>query len=147
MRTTTTSTTPWLMAINPAKSDIYSDTPQPDPRDDRSAAYRRDIIRRFNSRHNDTVRAWEQRVVARVGRSDDDTLDLARELDRLQREGHDAAKLLRKATVRRLPTDRPTAAVAYRVRRLSVPIKRQTTSTGTDHYRSAPSSSGPGIGM
>ena len=37
----------------------------------------------------EAVQEWERRVVAYVGRSDEHTLDLARELDWLQRRGHD----------------------------------------------------------
>ena len=61
----------------------------PAPDDDRAAAYRRSLIRTVNSRYDDAVRVWERRVVAYVGRADEHTLDLARELDRLKRQGRD----------------------------------------------------------
>lgn len=61
--------------------------------------------------------AWGTKIVEYVGRSDDVTLDLARRLDKLHRAGHDVEQILDRAVARKpLPDDRPTAALAYRIR-------------------------------
>jgi hypothetical protein len=119
----------------------------PAPDDDRAAAFRRGLIRTVNSRHGDAVRVWEQRIVAYVGRSDERTLDLARELDKLKRQGHDPEPLLMRATIRRLPTDHPTAALAYRLRKLLAPQHRRPAPAGIEQRRPEPTRSAPGIGM
>ncbi|GAB3261426.1 MobF family relaxase [Nocardioides dilutus] len=89
----------------------------PPPESDAAAAYHRTLTNRINQRYTDIVRSWESKIVEYVGRSDDQTLQLARELDRLQRTGHDAERLLARAAARKaLPDDHPTAALAYRIR-------------------------------
>jgi hypothetical protein len=118
----------------------------PPPDDDRAAAFRRGLIRTVNSRHDDAVRVWERRVVSYVGRSDDRTLDLARELDRLQRQGRDPERLLRNAMVRKLPEAHPTSALAYRIRQQLAP-KRRRAATIAEYHRQVPSRQAPGIGM
>lgn len=106
--------------------------------DDDTATYHRRLQRQINERYTDAVRTWEARVVEYVGRTDDATLDLARLLDRLQREGRDAGRLLARAAARRpLPDDHPTAALAYRVREQLRP--RRATPAEPPPYRSAPS--------
>ncbi|MBS45885.1 MAG: DNA primase [Nocardioides sp.] len=115
--------------------------------DDRAAAYRRGLIRTVNSRHDEAVRVWEQRIVAYVGRSDERTLDLARELDKLKRQGRDPEPLLMRATIRQLPTEHPTAALAYRIRKLLAPQGRRPDPVGIDHRRPAPLRREPGIGI
>jgi conjugative relaxase-like TrwC/TraI family protein len=119
----------------------------PAPDDDRAAAYRRSLIRSVNCRHDDAVRVWEQRVIAYVGRADEHTLDLARELDRLKRHGRDPEPLLMRATIRQLPTEHPTAALAYRIRKLLAPQRRRPEPLAIDQPRPAPTQSAPGIGM
>ena len=119
----------------------------PPPDDDRAATYRHGLIRTVNSRHDDAVRVWEHRVVAYVGRADDQTLDLARELDRLRRQGRDPEPLLTRATIRRLPAEHPTAALAYRIRRLLAPPRRAPAQPGIEQRRPAPTTPSPGIGM
>jgi conjugative relaxase-like TrwC/TraI family protein len=118
----------------------------PAPDDDRAAAFRRGLIRTVNSRHDDAVRVWEQRIVAYVGRSDEHTLDLARDLDRLQRQRRDPERLLRNAMVRKLPAEHPTSALAYRIRKQWAP-KRRREEPGVEYHRQVPSQQAPGIGM
>lgn len=81
----------------------------PPPESDAAAAYHRNLVNRINQRYTDVVREWEPRIVEYVGRSDDQTLLLARELDRLQRDGYDAEQLLDRAASRKpLPDDHAT---------------------------------------
>ncbi|MBW9211623.1 relaxase domain-containing protein [Mumia sp. zg.B21] len=75
----------------------------PPPDDDRAASYRRRLLSVVNSRYDKTVRVWERRVVQYVGTADENTLDLARELDRLRRQGHDPERLLQSAMASPLP--------------------------------------------
>lgn len=85
--------------------------------DNDTAAYHHRLQRRINDRHTAAVRSWEAKVVGYVGHSDNATLDLARLLDSVQRDGRDAERLLDRAAVRKpLPDDHPTAALAYRLR-------------------------------
>jgi conjugative relaxase-like TrwC/TraI family protein len=117
------------------------------PDDDRAAAYRRSLIRTVNSRYDDAVHLWERRVVAYVGRADEHTLTLARELDRLKRQGRDPEPLLMRASIRPLPSEHPTAALAYRIRKQLAPKRPRHEVPGVDHHRQAPSHQAPGIGM
>jgi conjugative relaxase-like TrwC/TraI family protein len=119
----------------------------PVPDDDLAAAYRRGLLRIVNSRHDDAIHVWEQRVIAYVGRADEHTLDLARELDRLNRGGRDPEPLLTRATVRRLPSEHPTAALSYRIRKLVAPQRRAPAPPGFEQRRPAPRTPVPGIGM
>lgn len=119
----------------------------PAPDDDRAAAYRRSLIRTVNSRWDDAVDGWERRVVAYVGRADEHTLNLARELDRLNRQGLDPEPLLMRASIRTLPSEHPTAALAYRIRKLIAPQGRRHEVPDDEHHRQAPSRQAPGIGM
>ena len=118
----------------------------PAPDDDRAAAYRRSLIRTVNGRHDDAVRECERRVVAYVGRADEHTLSLARELDRLKRQGRDPEPLLMRASIRALPSEHPTAALAYRIRKQLAP-KRRREVLGVEHHRQVPSQQAPGVGM
>ncbi len=119
----------------------------PAPDDDRAAAFRRGLISTVNSRHDDAVRVWERRIAAYVGRTDEHTLELARELDKLKRQGRDPEPLLMRATIKRLPTDHPTAALAYRLRKLLTPQHRRPDPAGIEQHRPEPTRSAPGIGM
>lgn len=54
------------------------------------------------------------------------TIELAKQLDQLQRRGINAELVLDLAAARKpLPIDHPTAALAYRVRELVAPKKRR----------------------
>ena len=119
----------------------------PAPDDDRAAAYRRSLIRTVNSRYDDAVHVWERRVVAYVGRADEHTLTLARELDRLKRQGRDPEPLLMRATIRPLPSEHPTAALAYRIRKQLAPKRPRHELPGVEHHRQTPSHEAPSIGM
>ena len=119
----------------------------PAPDDDRAAAYRRSLIRTVTSRYDDAVHVWERRVVAYVGRADEHTLDLALELDRLKRQGRDPEPLLMRATIRRLPSEHPTAALAFRIHKQLAPKRRRREVPGVEQHRQAPSHQAPGIGM
>lgn len=119
----------------------------PAPDDDRAAAYRRSLIRTVTSRYDDAVHVWERRVVAYVGRADEHTLNLARELDRLKRQGRDPEPLLRRATIRPLPSEHPTAALAYRIRKQLAPKRRRREAPGVEHHRQAPAHQTPGMGL
>ncbi|GAA6527865.1 MobF family relaxase [Intrasporangium sp. DVR] len=119
----------------------------PAPDDDRAAAYRRSLVRTVNSRYDDAVHVWERRVVAYVGRADEHTLTLARELDRLKRQGRDPEPLLMRASIRPLPSEHPTAALAYRIRKQLAPKQRRREIPVAEHHRQAPAQQAPGIGM
>ena len=64
------------------------------------------------------VRAWEERISAHLGRSDEHTMELARRLDESQRSGLNAALILRRALAKPLPDDKATEALHYRVQRI-----------------------------
>ena len=116
----------------------------PAPEADAAAAYHRNLTTRINQRYTGIVRDWESKIVEHVGRSDDQTLQLARELDRLQRTGHDAERLLARAANRKpLPDDHPTAALAYRIHNQLKP--RHAAPAEPHPSRSAPTQ-GPGLG-
>ncbi len=119
----------------------------PPPDDDRHASYRRRLLSVVNSRYDETVRVWERRVVAYVGRADENTLDLARELDRLRRQGHDPERLLRSAMASQLPQEHGTSALAYRIRKQLAPRRRRPEPAGIEHHRPAPRAPAPGIGL
>ena len=87
-------------------------------------SYARHLQGRVNDRYPPSVRCWEDRVAESIGRPaqrSEHVLDLARELDRLDRTGVNAGLLLRRATSMRrpLPADHTVEALAYRVRRLA----------------------------
>ncbi len=117
------------------------------PDDDRAAAYRRGLVRTVNSRYDDAAHVWERRVVAYVGRADEHTLTLARELDRLKRQGRDPEPLLMRASIRPLPSEHPTAALAYRIRKQLAPKRPRHEVPGVEHHRQTPSQQAPSIGM
>lgn len=117
----------------------------PAPEADAAVAYHRNLTVRINRRYTDIVRGWQAKIAEHVGRTDDQTLQLARELDRLQRTGHDAERLLSRAAARRpLPDDHPTAALAYRIRTQLRPTRAAPAEPHPS--RSAPSQ-GPGLGL
>jgi hypothetical protein len=86
--------------------------------------YARHIQRKIDALYPATVRRWEATIATAIGepdRRDEHTLDLARELDRLQATGINAAQVLRRAaTLRRpLPEEHRVEALAYRVQRIA----------------------------
>ncbi|WP_205473488.1 helicase C-terminal domain-containing protein [Nocardioides sp. SYSU D00038] len=117
------------------------------PTDDRAAWHHRNLIRTINSRYDEAVHSWERRIVAYVGLADEHTLDLARELDRLKRQGRDPEQLLARAARRPFPSELPTAALRYRIRKMVAPPRRRPDPVGLEQSRPAPSSTAPGIGM
>ncbi len=119
----------------------------PAPTDDRAAWHHRSLLRTINSRYDEAVHVWEQRVVAYVGRADEHTLDLARELDRLKRRGLDPERVLARAAARPFPSELSTAALSYRIRKLVAPRRRRPEPAGVEQRRLAPPSTLPGLGM
>ena len=90
----------------------------------------------------------EDRVNERnVGNRDEQTGQLAKYLDGIQRKGFDAERMLELAVARKpLPVDHPTAALAYRVKDLAA--RRTVRAAPVDEFRrTAPSSSGPTLGF
>ena len=72
----------------------------------------------MNNLYPPAVRAWEERINAHLGRSDEHTIELAQRLDRAQRSGLNAALILRRAIAKPLPDDKATEALDYRVQRI-----------------------------
>ncbi|HET7385864.1 MAG TPA: MobF family relaxase [Nocardioidaceae bacterium] len=86
--------------------------------------YARHLQRQVDARYPESVRRWEAKIAQTIGdpnHRDDHTLDLARELDRIQASGLNATQILRRAaTLRRpLPDDRRVEALAYRIGRIA----------------------------
>ncbi|MGH3601934.1 MAG: hypothetical protein ACRDQH_16930, partial [Pseudonocardiaceae bacterium] len=118
------------------------------PYDDREAAYHRGLRNRINTHHGEAVRAWVDRIVEYVGRHDNQTIELARHLDTLQRKGIDAERVLDRAATRKpLPIDRPTAALTYRVKHLATPGKRRPAPSIDPLPRPSQQQIGPTLGM
>ena len=119
----------------------------PPPNDDGEAAYHRNLTHRINARYGEAVDAWQERIVTYVGNRDEQTGQLAKYLDGIQRKGFDAERMLEFAVARKpLPVDHPTAALAYRVKDLAA--RRTVRAAPVDEFRrTAPSSSGPTLGL
>jgi len=82
-----------------------------------------------------------------VGHLDDQTGQLAKYLDGLQRKGVDAERILELAIARKpLPVDHPTAALSYRVQEL-VARRARSAATVDDFRRTTPSTPGPALGL
>jgi conjugative relaxase-like TrwC/TraI family protein len=65
------------------------------------------------TRYGEALHAWQERIVVYVGHRDEQTGQLAKYLDGLQRKGVDAERMLELAVARKpLPIDHPTAALA-----------------------------------
>lgn len=118
----------------------------PPPTDDGEAAYHRNLTNRINARYGEALHAWQERIVDYVGHRDEQTGQLAKYLDGLQRKGVDAERMLELAVARKpLPVDHPTAALAYRVKDLAA---RHTRSAGlVDGFRRTTPSTGPALGL
>lgn len=70
-------------------------------------AYHRYLTRTINARYREAIKLWEGRIVECVGRRDEQTVELAKHLDKLQRRGVDAVCVLDLAARRKpLPVDR-----------------------------------------
>lgn len=117
--------------------------------DDREATYHRHLIRTVNDRYGEALKVWETRILDYVGHRDEHTINLARQLDQLQRRGVDAEQVLDFAAARKpLPIDHATSALAYRVREL-VTRKRNRRSTASIEpvERRPQQPSGPSLGL
>lgn len=89
------------------------------------------------------LQVWQERIVAYVGHRDEQTGQLAKYLDGLQRKGVNPERILELAVARKpLPVDRPTAALASRVKDLAARRTRRVAPVD-DFRRTTPSSSGP----
>ena len=89
-------------------------------------------------------------LVEYAGKRDEQTIELAKQLDTLQRKGIDAERVLDLAAARKpLPIDRPTAALAYRVEDLTAQKKRRRAPQSIDPFpRHSPQRhSGPSLGL
>jgi conjugative relaxase-like TrwC/TraI family protein len=109
-------------------------------------AYARRLSRRVNDLYPPAVQHWEERIATALGRPDhrdEHILDLARELDHLERKGHSVDLLLQRAAHPRrpLPADHSVEALAYRIQRLAAhdPVGQPTP------YR--PSTPSRGLGL
>jgi hypothetical protein len=129
----------WRAANGVPRNDTNSLGPRPtEPTADRFA---RSLQHRLDGLYPPTIRRWEDRVAEAVGRPDlrdEHTLDLARELDRLQHTGVNAAQVLqRAANLRRpLPEGRRIEALAYRIQRIAA---NHAATQPTTYRPSAPS--------
>ncbi len=113
------------------------------PNDDSEALYHRDLTNRINARYGEALHAWQERIVAYVGHRDEQTGQLAKYLDGLQRKGVNVERILELAVTRKpLPVDHPTAALAYRVRDLATQRTRRAAPID-DFRRTTPSTNGP----
>ncbi|HEY3530015.1 MAG TPA: MobF family relaxase [Nocardioides sp.] len=89
-----------------------------------AARYFRHLQRQVDALYPESVGRWQAQIARLIGDLDhrgDHTLDLARELDRMQASGLNATQILhRAATLRRpLPEERKVEALAYRVERIA----------------------------
>ena len=106
-------------------------------------------MRTINASYGEALKVWETRIVEYVGRRDENTAELAKHLDQLQRRGVDAERMLDLAAARKpLPTDHPTSALAYRVRELVTPRKRRPPAPSAEPFSRQPQEpSGPSLGL
>lgn len=116
------------------------------PHDDAEAAYHRNLTNRVNARYGEALHVWQERIVAYVGHRDEQTGQLAKYLDGLQRKSVDAERVLELAMARKpLPVDHPTAALAYRVKDL---LARRTRNAGlVDDFRRTTPSTRSALGL
>ena len=85
--------------------------------------YARHLQRQVDALYPESVRSWETAIAKAIGspdHHDEHTLDLARELDRIQTSGLNAKLILQRAASPRrpLPEDHKIDALAYRIQRL-----------------------------
>ena len=108
--------------------------------------YARHLQRQIDALYPASVRRWEASVAVAIGepdRRDQHTLDLARELDRLDHTGLNAGLLLRRAisTRKPLPDQHTVEALTYRVRRMAT----QWRSVDAPETRRAPTRPAAGL--
>lgn len=108
----------------------------------------RHLQRQIDDLYPPSVRRWEDRIAALIGRPelrDQHTLDLARQLDRLERGGMNAGGLLRRAASSQspLPDEHTIEALAYRVQRLIRPAR----SVGAPGPHREPTRRAEGLGL
>ena len=108
--------------------------------------YARHLQRQIDALYPEPVRRWEAQIAHAIGdpdHRDDHTLDLARELDRIQACGLNATQMLRRAaTLRRpLPDERKVEALAYRIERIAA------NDAALQPQTHQPSRQSPGIGL
>jgi conjugative relaxase-like TrwC/TraI family protein len=113
-----------------------------------AASYARRLQRQIDGLYPPSVRRWEDRIAEAIGRPehrDGRTLDLARELDRLERTGLNLGLILRRATTtsRPLPVDHTVEALAYRVQRLV----KQSQVVDVEARRPGPRHPGASLGI
>ena len=85
--------------------------------------YARHLQRQVDALYPESVRRWETAIATAIGdpdHHDEHTLDLARELDRIQGSGLNAKLILQRAASPRcpLPEDHKIDALAYRIQRM-----------------------------
>lgn len=102
--------------------------------------YARHLQREIDALYPASVRRWEATIAVAIGdpeHRDEHTLDLARELERLQADGINATHVLRRAAnLRRpLPAEHRVEALAYRVQRIAA---NESAAQATPHRRSPP---------
>ena len=120
----------------------------PIPNNDDEAGYYRHLTRTINARYGEAIKLWEERVVEHVGKRDEQTVNLAKQLDKLQRRGVDAGQVLDLAVRHKpLPVDRATAALAYRVRGIATAQQRRQAPVVDPFDRRSPQRPGPALGM
>jgi conjugative relaxase-like TrwC/TraI family protein len=120
--------------LGPRTSDLAADR------------YARHLQRQVDALYPESVRRWEAQIALVIGdpdHRDDHTLGLARELDRIQARGLNAAQILRRAaTLRRpLPYERKVEALAYRIERIA------TNAAAFQPQTHQPSRRSPSLGL
>lgn len=118
-----------------------------DAGDDHEAAYHRQLHRRVDANHSEALKVWETRIVEHTGRHDEQTAGLAKQLDKMARQGVAVGRALDRAATRGpLPVDHPTSALTYRIKRLTDQTRQQSSSF--DPYQRLPQrDSSPSLGL
>src|SRR5690606_32412621 len=99
----------WRAATGVTDDHTVLGTPATDPGAERYARYLR---RGIEEALPPSVRRWNARVAAVAPGDDGRAVELARELDRLDREGFNAGMLLRRAAAKPLPEEHAVDALA-----------------------------------
>ncbi|HET9500577.1 MAG TPA: hypothetical protein VFO98_09965 [Marmoricola sp.] len=96
----------------------------------------------IDARRGDALKVWETRIAEDVGHRDEQTIDLAKQIDQLQRHDIDAERVLHRAAARGpLPVDHATSALAYRVKKLTT-VKKRLPPQSIDPFPRAPQRDG-----
>lgn len=135
----------WRAAVGVGPGDRSLAGPMPD--DDHEAAYHRQLHRRVDANHSEALKVWETRIVEHTGRHDEQTAGLAKQLDKMARQGVAVGRALDRAATRGpLPVDHPTSALTYRIKRLTDQTRQQSSSF--DPYQRLPQrDSSPSLGL